>query len=152
MKVSMRTEYGLRAIVTLAETLRSAKQPVPLREIAAREDIPEAFLDQIFALLRREGLVSSVRGASGGYLLAREPKAIYMGQVVKLLEGDMAPIGCVSDEFASPEDFCNKAGHCHTRGVWMKLNDSIMRTLNEITLEDMLADTEAEQRVSAVKV
>lgn len=151
MKVSKRTEYGLRAIVTLAETSRSAEQPMPLREIASREDIPEAFLDQIFALLRREGLVSSVRGASGGYLLARDPGAIYMGQVVKLLEGDMAPIGCVSDEFASPEDFCGKAGHCHTRGVWMKLNDSIMRTLDGISLADVLEDTEAHQPTTAIE-
>ncbi|MCI0182849.1 MAG: Rrf2 family transcriptional regulator [Acidibacillus sp.] len=144
MKVSKRTEYGLRAIVTLAEAVATSNHPLPLRQIAEMESIPEAFLDQIFALLRREGLVQSVRGANGGYLLARAPSDISMGQIIKLLEGDVAPIGCVSDDFPLPEEFCSKARSCSTRSVWVKLNDSILRTLDGISLADVLADAQGE--------
>ncbi len=138
MKVSKRTEYGLRAIVTLAERSQDGARPVSLREIAAIEEIPEAFLDQIFGVLRREGIVISVRGANGGYLLAHKPQEMSMGKIVTLLEGGMAPIGCVSTEFSSPVDFCVKAVACHTRNVWMKLYNSIERTLDGITLADVM--------------
>ena len=140
MKVSKRTEYGLRALVTLAEQSGSGEHPVPLREIAALEDIPEAFLDQIFGSLRREGLVVSVRGATGGYLLAQRPDQIPMGRIVRILEGSLAPMGCVSDDYASPEEFCARALHCHTRNVWAQLNDIIERTLNDISLLDVMLD------------
>ncbi|PWI58347.1 RrF2 family transcriptional regulator [Sulfoacidibacillus thermotolerans] len=150
MKVSKRTEYGLRAIVTLAEAAQTANHPIPLREIAEAEAIPDAFLDQIFALMRREGLVKSVRGANGGYLLARDPAEISMGQIIKLLEGDVAPIGCVSDDFPFPEEFCSKAGRCSTRNVWLKLNESIMRTLDGISLADVLADGQSTAALSVI--
>lgn len=141
MKVSMRTEYGLRGIVTLAERQREGGgRPVPLSEVAQAEGIPEAFLEQIFAGLRREGLVASVRGARGGYLLTREPESIRMGEIVALLEGNLAPIGCVSSEFADPVDFCERVQSCHTRSVWVKLNATILRTLDSISLADIIAD------------
>lgn len=143
MKVSKRTEYGLRAIVSLAEH-GGLTSPVPLREIASQEDIPEAFLDQIFSSLRREGVLSSVRGASGGYQLARPPEAIRMGQIVRVLEGSMSPIGCVGDELMAPGDFCNRASHCHTRSVWLKLYDSIEKALDGITLADVMMEQPAE--------
>ena len=149
MKVSKRTEYGLRAIVTLAEHEKVDSRPVPLREIAAEEDIPEAFLDQIFGLLRKDGIVNSVRGASGGYSLGEKPERIRMGQVIRVLEGDVAPIGCVSEEFAVPEDFCAKAVKCHTRNVWLKLNESIIQTLDGLSLADVLADRQPAPRAFA---
>jgi Rrf2 family cysteine metabolism transcriptional repressor len=143
VKVSKRTEYGLRAIVALAERSGGAGKPIPLREIAECEDIPEAFLDQIFSILRKEGIVTSVRGATGGYLLANPPETIRMGTIVRILEGGLAPIGCVGDEFSTPSDFCNKAPHCHTRNVWVKLYDSIEKTLDGIRLTDVMEPTPA---------
>lgn len=140
MKVSRRTEYGLRALVSLAERSRDTGTPVSLREIAEQEEIPEAFLEQIFATLRREGLVKSVRGASGGFLLADTPDSIHMSAVIRALEGGFSPMGCVSEEFASPEDFCAKASHCHTRSVWQILGDAIERALSGITLADVMDD------------
>jgi Rrf2 family protein len=140
MKVSKRTEYGLRAIVTLAEHEKTNSRPVPLREIAAEEEIPEAFLDQIFGLLRKDGIVTSVRGVNGGYTLGDTPEHIRMGQVIRVLEGDVSPIGCVSEEFADPEDFCAKAVKCYTRNVWLKLNDSIIHALDGLSLADVLMD------------
>lgn len=140
MKVSKRTEYGLRAIVNLAEHAKLDSRPVPMREIAAEEEIPEAFLDQIFGLLRKEGVVTSVRGVNGGYTLGNSPDRILMGQVIRLLEGDVAPIGCVSEEFDAPEEFCAKAGKCHTRNVWVLLNESIIHTLDSLSLADVLSD------------
>lgn len=140
MKVSRRTEYGLRALVSLTERSRDTGIPVSLREIALQEEIPEAFLDQIFGSLRREGLVTSVRGAGGGFLLAGAPQSIQMSTVIRALEGGFSPMGCVSDEFASPEDFCAKASHCHTRSVWQILSEAIERALSGITLADVLED------------
>lgn len=137
MKVTKRTEYGLRAIVTLAE-LGGYITPVPLREIAAQEDIPEAFLDQIFSSLRRSGLVTSVRGVNGGFQLAHSPSEIRMGEIVHVLEGSVAPIGCVGDDRIAPSDFCERASYCHTRSVWLKLYHSMEQALNGITLEDVM--------------
>ncbi len=139
MKVSKRTEYGLRAIVTLAELSISGARPVPLREIASQEQIPEAFLDQIFGALRKEGVVTSVRGASGGFLLAHRPQDIRMGKIVKLLEGSMAPIGCVGDDLVAPMEFCFKASSCHTRNVWLQLYQSIEQALDALSLSDVMA-------------
>ncbi|MCY0875844.1 MAG: Rrf2 family transcriptional regulator [Firmicutes bacterium] len=144
MKVSKRTEYGLRAVVRLAEH-GGQHAPVPLREIAALEDIPEAFLDQIFGALRRIGVVSSVRGAGGGYQLAHAPEEISMGEIVRTLEGGMSPIGCVGDDGVLPADFCSRATHCHTRSVWVRLNSSIEQALNSITLADVLVEQLPEQ-------
>lgn len=144
MKVSKRTEYGLRAIVALAAR-GGLETPVPLREIAAQEDIPEAFLDQIFGSLRRIGVVVSVRGASGGYQLARPPQEISMGEIVRVLEGTVAPIGCVGDEAVDPVDFCARASHCHTRSVWVKLYSSIEQVLNGITLADVMVEQMQDQ-------
>nr|NNM91622.1 Rrf2 family transcriptional regulator [Bacilli bacterium] len=138
MKVSKRTEYGLRAIVTLAELSAQGTRPVPLREIATLEDIPEAFLDQIFGTLRKYGIVNSIRGASGGYQLAMSPETIRMGQVVKILEGSVAPIGCVGEDRDSILEFCFKADKCQTRNVWLKLYQAIEKALDGLSLSDVI--------------
>jgi len=138
VKVSKRTEYGLRAIVTLAILSQEGDQAIPLREIAVAEEIPEQFLDQIFALLRREGFVKSVRGPHGGYVLNRPAVDIRMGEVIKALEGTLGPIGCVVDDH--PGDFCEKFQSCHTRNVWLRLSDSITKTLQGISLADVMHD------------
>jgi Rrf2 family cysteine metabolism transcriptional repressor len=140
MKVSNRTEYGLRALVCLAK--KSEGNPVPLRVIAEAEDISETFLDQIFVLLRRAGLVKSIRGANGGYMLEREPADITMGEVVRVLEGSIAPMACATDDM--PENFCNRSRFCDTRSVWAKLAESMTRALDSISLADVLNDSSSQ--------
>ena len=93
MRLSTRSEYGLRALVSLVH--RQGDQPVPLRVIAEDEGISEQYLEQIFVELRRAGFVLSVRGAKGGYRLARPSQDIRVGDVIRLLEGSLAPYDCL---------------------------------------------------------
>jgi Rrf2 family transcriptional regulator, cysteine metabolism repressor len=137
MKVSNRTEYGLRALVCLVKM--SEGNPIPLRVIAETEDISEQFLDQIFGLLRRAGFVKSIRGVNGGYILERDPSNITMGEVVRVLEGSIAPMACATDDM--PEDFCSRSHFCDTRSVWARLYESMTRALDAITLADVVKDS-----------
>ncbi|MGZ4107668.1 MAG: RrF2 family transcriptional regulator, partial [Tumebacillaceae bacterium] len=106
MRIQNRTEYGVRALVLLAERegerLTSAK-------IVEVEGIPESFLEQILVTLRRNGLVEAARGVHGGYRLARPASAITMAEVIRVLEGSLSPIGCL-DEGTDPVAFCARAG------------------------------------------
>ncbi len=138
MKLSTKGRYGIHAMYDLA--CWGGDSPQPAKAIAERQDIPEAYLEQLIGQLRRSGLVRSVRGAQGGYLLAREPGRITVGEVLRALEGDFSLADCLLD------DSCRRAGHCPTRAVWRKLSDGLNRLMDEITLQDMLDD---EQRVSA---
>jgi Rrf2 family protein len=108
-----------------------------LKSIAERQGISEHYLEQLISGLRKAGLVKSVRGAQGGYLLGREPGKIKIGDIIRVLEGPIAPTDCVSEE--NPE-CCAKADYCMTRSIWEKVRDSIAEVLDSITLEDMLKD------------
>lgn len=141
MKVSQKTEYGLRAMVALA-ILAGQEQPVSLPTIAESEGIPEQFLDQIVGKLRKAGFVRSVRGVNGGYLLSRPPEDISVGALVRVLEGSLAPIGCITTDATniSPEDFCGRVRSCHTRNVWLRVTNAITRALDSISLADVMLD------------
>lgn len=135
MKLSTRGRYGIHAMYDLARCHQS--EPQSIKAIAERQNIPEAYLEQLIAVLRRSGLVTSVRGAQGGYLLARPPEEITVGQVLRALEGDLALVDCLVEE-----DACDKACSCPTRLVWQKLRDGMNQILDGITLQDMLNDYE----------
>lgn len=139
MKVSKKTEYGLRAMVALAMTA-GQDQPVPLPEVAEAEGIPEQFLDQIVGKLRKAGFVKSVRGVNGGYMLSRAPEDISIGALVRLLEGSLAPIGCIGEGLFSPGDFCGRYKHCHTRNVWLRVMLAVAKALDSISLADVMHD------------
>lgn len=131
MRLSTRSEYGLRAMAALAQ--RSAGAPVPLRTLASSEGISEPYLEQIFISLKKAGMVHSVRGARGGYLLSRPPERIQVGELLEVLEGDLAPYDCVAD----PEHDCDKLDGCRTRKLWMKMHRSVVDSMNEVTLADV---------------
>jgi Rrf2 family protein len=139
MKVSQKTEYGLRAMVAIA-LLAGQDRPIPLSTIAHTEGIPEQFLDQIVAKLRRAGFVKSVRGVNGGYFLSRPPEEISIGALVRVLEGSLAPMGCITEEMEDPNAFCARVAKCHTRSVWLRVADAIARALDSITLADVMQD------------
>ncbi|MBC7347326.1 MAG: Rrf2 family transcriptional regulator [Clostridia bacterium] len=132
MKLSTKGRYGLRAVFDLAQ--HYGKGPVPLREVAERQGLSEQYLEQLFLGLRKHGLVKSIRGLRGGYTLSRPPGEITVGNIVRALEGPIAPVECVSEE--DPED-CVRADHCVARLVWTRLRDAITDVLDSITLEDM---------------
>ncbi len=137
MKISTKGHYGVQAMFELAQ--HYGKGPVSLKSIAERQDLSEHYLEQLIASLRRAGLVKSVRGAQGGYILARDPADIKVGDIIRVLEGPIAPVECVSD---ADSDQCLKAESCVTRSVWEKVRNSIEEVLDSITLADMCKDAE----------
>ena len=132
MKLSTRGRYGLKAMFDLA--LHSSDEPIPLRNIAERQDISEHYLEQLISSLRKAGLVKSVRGAYGGYILAKKPREITVGDVLRALEGPCGLVDCVLEVNAQK---CSKYDDCITRTVWAKIRDSMIKTAEPITLEDM---------------
>jgi Rrf2 family protein len=128
MKLSTRSRYGVRLMLDLA---RSRGQ-VYLKDIAKEEEISEKYLSLIIIPLKAAGLVASMRGAHGGYTLAREPSAITLKEIVDLLEGDTCLVDCVKNPSA-----CPRASKCASRDLWSTVSEGISQTLGSITLEDL---------------
>ena len=139
MKLSTKSTYGLRAMVNLAIYYRNGS--VSISDIAVRENISAAYLEQLLNRLRRSNLIKSLRGPNGGYVLARRPETITVGDIVRILEGDTAPVYCVTKE-RSAKRFCARSKKCVTRGVWEKLAKAIDGVLDSINLEDLAQQAE----------
>ena len=139
MKLSTRGRYGIHAMYDLAAY--GGDGPVPIKAIAEREGVPEAYLEQLMAVLKRSGLVTSTRGAQGGYALARPADAISVGEVLRALEGGLNLVDCLTEE-----DTCGKSCECPSRIVYQKLRDGLNQMADSITLQDMIDDY---QRASA---
>ncbi|MCL6612545.1 MAG: Rrf2 family transcriptional regulator [Peptococcaceae bacterium] len=137
MRLSTRGHYGLKAMYDLARHYGAG--PIPLKNVAERQNISGHYLEQLIAVLRKGGLVKSVRGSQGGYVLARPPEEIRVGEIIRVLEGPIAPVECVS-EIKSPG--CDQADHCITRTVWEKVRDSIAMVMDSISLADMCREEE----------
>jgi len=137
VKLSTRAEYGLRAMFELAS--KYGQGPVPLRVIARDQEISENYLEQLIAVLRKAGLVESVRGPQGGYMLAAPPESITVGDVVRVVEGPIAPMDCVSE---GTQADCGRAGCCASRVIWEKVRDSISEVLDGFTLADMVGEAD----------
>lgn len=136
MKLSTKGKYGLRAIIDLARF--SETEPVSIGCIATRQKLSERYLEQLFALLKKAGLVKSIRGASGGYVLARNASEISVGDVLRALEGSLEPVRCAA--FYS-EGGCMASEECVTKYVWQRINDSINKTVNEIKLDELVRES-----------
>lgn len=142
MRVSSRGHYGLRAMVELAKGY--GQGPIALSEIAQSEQIPSAYLEQLIARLRRAGLVESTRGIHGGYRLALEPARVTVGKVLRVLEGPMVLIECLSE---TPEgECCDREADCASRQVWQRMRDSIAQVLDSTTLADLCREEETRPR------
>ncbi len=142
---STKAEYGVRVMTHLARHEGSAGAPISLASIAEAEGLPLAYLEHLAARLRRADLVTSRRGAHGGYTLARPADSITMADVVRALEGDIAPIECIS---AGPDGalVCVREGQpghepCPTKLLWTRVQGSIVRTLTDMTLADLVRPT-----------
>lgn len=135
MKLSTKGKYGLYAMYYLAQHAGSG--PQPLKAVAEIGVSSEDYLEQLLGNLRRAGLVTTVRGAQGGYQLAREPEQITVGDIIDATEGPLSISECLSDEGS-----CRHSGQCKTRRVWEYLSNSINGLLQSITLQDMLEQDE----------
>ncbi|MGB9679488.1 MAG: RrF2 family transcriptional regulator [Thermoanaerobacteraceae bacterium] len=135
MKLSTKGRYGIQAMFELA--LYYGEGPISLKTIAENEGLSEHYLEQLIALLRRADLVKSVRGSQGGYMLSSSPHNITIGQVIRTLEGSLAPADCVLED--NPFK-CSRASRCPTKVILEKIRDSINKVVDSITLQDMVED------------
>lgn len=135
MKISAKGKYGLKAMIDLA--LNSNGNSVSLKSIAERQSIPEAYLEQLIAHLKKANLVNSIRGVNGGYFLAKQSKDITVGEILKALEGSMALVGCIDDSIT-----CDEKNKCISRIVWEKIQTGINQAIDNFTLEDLIAEFE----------
>jgi len=132
MKISTKGRYGLRALVDLS-VYGKAGAPVLLSDIARRQGISEKYLEQIANRLHKAGLVKTVRGRKGGYLLNRPESEIGLNDIIEVLEGPLSVVDCV----AKP-GVCEKSYVCSTRDIWCALSDKIMKCLSQYTLADIV--------------
>lgn len=123
MKISTKGRYGLTIMIALGK--HYGEGPIPLRKIAADYDLSEAYLEQLVGPLRNSGLVKSVRGAYGGYMLTRDPKEISAGDVIKVLEGPIQPVEGIEDE-AQPQ-----------RELWIRIRDAVKNVLETTSIDDL---------------
>ncbi|MEX0785865.1 MAG: Rrf2 family transcriptional regulator [Dehalococcoidia bacterium] len=130
MKVSTKGDYGVRALVELAH--HYGQGPVQSAEIAARQEVPEPYLDQLLTSLRRAGFIRSVRGPQGGHALIRDPGDVKLSDVMVALEGSLAPIACVDDP-----DSCTRSGGCVQREVWVQVRDATQQILEGVSIGDL---------------
>jgi Rrf2 family protein len=142
MMFSTRSEYGVRVMIQLGR--RHGSGPVSLAEVAESEQLPLAYLEQLVSRLRKAELVSSTRGAHGGYELARAPERITMAQVVEALEGTLAPMQCLTDP-VTHRVLCNHElddESCATKLLWTRVQGGIKRALEQTTLAELVAFAE----------
>ncbi|EFC90163.1 MULTISPECIES: RrF2 family transcriptional regulator [Dethiosulfovibrio] len=137
MKLSTKTRYGLRAMIDLARGYGTGR-PISISEVAKNQTLSESYLEQLFSKLRKSGLVSSVRGAQGGYLLSRDPKEILTSEIIDSLEGPISLADCV--DYGT----CERGGCCPARFLWEKVSDSIERVTSSTTLWDIIEEYDRE--------
>ena len=131
MKLSTRARYGTRAILELAEN--HGQGPLQIKIIAQNQDISVKYLEQLMAILKSAGLVRSIRGPKGGYLLAKAPNQIKLSDCFNALEGPVITVECVENG-----SFCTRTADCVTRQVWAQVHQAIMDVLQSITLQDLV--------------
>ncbi|HEX2925770.1 MAG TPA: Rrf2 family transcriptional regulator [Ruminiclostridium sp.] len=137
MKVSTKGRYGLRAIVDLAA--HESEGQVSLKSVAERQGLSENYLEQLFSSLKKSGLVKSIRGAQGGYLLAKSAEKITVGDILRSLEGTLCPVECIDPDVPTS---CDRSDVCVTADVWAKIRDKINEVVDSITLADLVSDLE----------
>jgi Rrf2 family protein len=141
MRVSKKTDYALRALFTLVDHFGGA--PIPIRELARRNDVPKRFLEQIMLELKAKGWVDSVAGARGGYLLGKKPEMITMGEVVRYFDGILAPIECVS---ITGYKRCSQEPVCRFRRVFFDAREYVARLMDRATLAEVAKGAPLSQR------
>ena len=141
MRISMRADYGARAIIDLAQ--RHGQGLTQTADIAARQRIPESYLEQLLSSMRKAGLIRSVRGPAGGHALDRDPAELTLGDVLDVLEGVNPPCACLQN------GECNVSSTCVLQDVWQDLAENFQRIVHAISIED-LARKQAEREARSM--
>jgi Rrf2 family transcriptional regulator, cysteine metabolism repressor len=133
MRLSAKEQTGMRAMIEFARCYGNG--PTSLTEVAKAQDLPLPYLQQVVSALRQAGLLTSVRGARGGYYLAREPQQVRMSDIIRALEGQLISVDCMGPE-GSP--CCKREEVCRARDVWQSMLDCLSDTLDNMTLADVI--------------
>ena len=139
MKLSTKGRYGLRAMIDIGLNTDDTGC-TSIKAIAERQDMSESYLEQLIASLKKSGLVKSKRGAQGGYVLQKKADEIRVGDILRSLEGSLAPVECVVEEVDDKECGCSRVDCCVTRTVWRQIRDSINEVVDSISLQDLIDD------------
>ena len=132
MKISTKGRYGLRIMLDLA--LAPKDEFISIKSIAARQDISEKYMEQIVTILNRAGYVRSIRGAKGGYMLAKDPSEYTVGMILRQMEGSLAPVSCLETGMQD----CERCHQCVTVKLWGQLKDAIDGVIDNVTLADLV--------------
>jgi len=136
MKISTRGRYAVRVMLDLATNNNG--EYIKVKQIAKRQEISEKYLEQIIAILNKAGFVKSVRGAQGGYKIAKDPSHYTVGMILRLTEGSLCPVACLEDE----ENECDRCDTCETLTVWKQLNEAINNVVDHVTIADLVENQE----------
>ena len=134
MWISTKAQYGMRALIEVA---LGGSRPTSLKVVAERQGLSHLYLEQIFAMLRKAGYVDSVRGAHGGYMIARPAEQITALEIVELLEGSLAPVTCIDDSAN-----CSRTGNCAAEPLWRRVDSAVRQVLGSTTLAEMVSERE----------
>ena len=132
MKISTKGRYALRLMLDLAT--HGTDTPVSIKDIAQRQGISDKYLEQIISIFNKAGMVKSIRGAQGGYMLSNPPSEYTVGTVLRLAEGTLAPVSCVEEGNVT----CERAGKCQTAVLWKKVHEAVNGVIDTTTLQDLL--------------
>ena len=130
MKLSTRTRYAVRAMIELAQN--EMNRPLQLKIIAEKQEISIKYLEQLMAVLKSAGLIKSIRGSKGGYVLSRAPSQIVLNDILRCVEGPISTVECVGDSSS-----CARAADCAAREIWIRVEQAIENVLQSITLQDV---------------
>jgi len=144
MRISHRCEYALRALLELAKSVEAG--PIRIEDIAKRQLVPKKFLANLLVQLKRGRFVHSKKGPEGGYYLARPPRQITVGEVVRFVDGPVAPIHCVSRALGEK---CEIGGRCGYFPLWKRVRDAVAEIVDRTTVADVLEEQEREAAASA---
>ena len=142
--ISRKAKYGLKALICLAQN--AGEGPVLIEDLAERERIPRKFLEQILLELKKKGLLVSRKGRGGGYRLGRSPKDISMAEIIRILDGPLAPVPCVSVMAYAPCEECLDPRACGIRLVMQEVRDGIARILDSASLAEVLRRVERNKK------
>lgn len=138
--ISLKTKYAIKALIALAEERQKGGASLRIEDIATRANIPKRFLEHILIEIRKGGLISSRRGREGGYLLIREPDSVSVGAVLRMIDGPIAPLPCLSRKAYHPCEDCRDETTCQLRRVFGDLFSAYLLMVESLTLADLLRD------------
>ena len=145
MRISTKGDYATRALQDLA--LRYNQGPIPIEAIAQRQALPARYLEQLLLPLKRGGFVGSKRGVNGGYYLAKPPREITLGQIIRTVDGPIAPIFCVAE---TSREACSQESLCVLREIWTEVRDAVAAIVDNTTLADICERVQARTVVAVL--